>query len=97
MKEDDLGRYSPGRLLISFLIRWSISKKIGIFDFALGDEDYKKSWSNTTCNLFSYVKLISFYAIILYILIKIRLILKSSNKNNFLLKILLSYKKHIIK
>ena len=56
MKEGNLDRYSPGRLLIALLIRWSISKKLEVFDFTLGDEGYKKSWSNKNSYLFNYVE-----------------------------------------
>ena len=92
MKEGNLDRYSPGRLLISLLIRWSIAKKIEIFDFTLGDEDYKKSWSNSTGTLFNYVQLNSFRGFLLYFLIKIKLILKSYDKKNYLIKIILFIK-----
>ena len=76
MKEENLKKYSPGRLLISLLVRWSISKKLEIFDFTLGDEDYKKSWSNASSVLFNHIKLISLRGFILYILLKIKLIYK---------------------
>ena len=93
MKEGNLDRYSPGRLLISLLIRWSITKKIKVFDFTLGDEDYKKSWSNNTDSLFNHVQLNTLNGFPLYFLIKIKLILKSSSKKNYLRKIILAIKK----
>ena len=86
MKEGELDRYSPGRLLISLLIRWSISKKIKIFDFTLGEENYKKSWSNSTDELYNYIKLITLRGFILYYLIKIKLIIKSLDNNNLFKK-----------
>jgi len=76
MKEENLRKYSPGRLLISLLIRWSIAKKLKIFDFTLGDEEYKKSWSNRFSTLHNHIMLNSFHGFILYSLIKIKLILK---------------------
>ena len=72
--------YSPSRLLISFLIRWSISKKINIFDFTLGDEKYKTDWSNSSQIIFNYCKLINFKNFYYYIFIKIFLFLKKFNK-----------------
>jgi CelD/BcsL family acetyltransferase involved in cellulose biosynthesis len=72
--------YSPGRLLISFLIRWSISKKINIFDFTLGDEKYKTDWSNSSLIIYNYCKLINFKAICYYIYLKIFFSLKKFNK-----------------
>ena len=72
--------YSPSRLLISFLIRWSISKKIKIFDFTLGNEKYKINWSNSSQIIFNYCKLINFKSFYYYIFIKIFLFLKKFNK-----------------
>ena len=86
MKEGILDRYSPGRLLISLLIRWSIMKKIKVFDFTLGDEGYKKSWSNNMDGLFNYIKLNSLRGFLLFFLIKIKLILKSLDNKNYLRK-----------
>lgn len=51
-------RYSPGRLLVHFLIRFCIKKKFFFFDFLLGDENYKKNWSNETNKIFYYIKVI---------------------------------------
>ena len=84
MKEDNLKKYSPGRLLISLLVRWSIAKKMQIFDFTLGDEGYKKSWANRSSALHNYIQLSSLRGLILYILIKIKLILKLIYKKNIL-------------
>jgi CelD/BcsL family acetyltransferase involved in cellulose biosynthesis len=72
--------YSPGRLLISFLIRWSISKKINIFDFTLGNEKYKTDWSNSSHVIFNYCKLINFRAFYYYIFIKFFFFLRKFNK-----------------
>ena len=76
MKEKNLGKFSPGRLLIALLVRWSLSKKIEIFDFTLGGESYKKNWSNRSSFLFNHIQLISWRGFILYFLLKIKLILK---------------------
>ena len=92
MKEGNLSRYSPGRLLISLLIRWSISKKIKLFDFALGEEEYKKSWSNKTVSLYNFAKLNTFNGLLFYSAIKIKLILKSMDKKKYLRKIFLIFK-----
>ena len=93
MKEGNLDRYSPGRLLISSLIRWAIKEKIKIFDFTLGDEDYKKSWSNNTGSLFNHIQVNTLNGFLLFLLIKIKLILKSFSKKNYLKKIILTIKK----
>lgn len=83
MKDGKLGRYSPGRLLISLLIRWSISKKLEIFDFTLGEENYKKSWSSNVSSLFNFVESRSLKGLYLFFLIKIKLILKQIYKQNY--------------
>ncbi len=87
MKEDQLSKYSPGRLLIALLIRWSISKKLEVFDFTLGDEGYKKSWSNKNSYLFNYVESKSLNGFNLFLLIKLKLFLKQIDKKNYLKKI----------
>ena len=40
----DLQRYSPGRLLMEWVLRWSCENKIDIYDFSIGEEDYKQDW-----------------------------------------------------
>ena len=92
IKESEFSRYSPGRLLISLLIRWSISKKLEAFDFTLGDESYKKSWSNKDSYLYNYVKLNTLNGFYLFPLIKLKLFLKSLDKKNYLRKLLLTIK-----
>ena len=87
IKEGEFSRYSPGRLLISLLIRWSISKKLKTFDFTLGDENYKKSWSNKNSYLFNYVESKSLNGFNFFLLIKLKLFLKQIDKKNYLRKI----------
>lgn len=53
-------RFSPGRLLVHFLIRFCIKKKITFFDFLLGEENYKKNWCNETDKIYYYIKIINF-------------------------------------
>ena len=40
--------YSPGRLLLEYLIQWSIEQRLKVFDFTVGDEEYKKEWTRFT-------------------------------------------------
>jgi CelD/BcsL family acetyltransferase involved in cellulose biosynthesis len=49
-------KYSPGKILIFNLIKWSIEQKNEIFDFTIGSEDYKKEWVNKTVKLYQYFK-----------------------------------------
>ena len=76
MKEDSVKQFSPGKLLLYLLIRWSISKKLRFFDFGLGEEIYKKKWSNKTINTYNYIRLKSLKGIFFYIILKSRSIIK---------------------
>ena len=51
------GKYSPGRILQEELIKWSIRNKFKIFDFTIGNESYKKIWTNDVIKIFFYIKL----------------------------------------
>ena len=77
MKEDDVKKFSPGKLLLSLLIRWAISKKINYFDFGIGQEAYKKSWTNKSENIYQYIKLKKIKAVPFYLIIKARQIIKN--------------------
>ena len=35
-------KFSPGKVLISYLIELSVNNRLAVFDFGLGDENYKK-------------------------------------------------------
>ena len=93
MKEERFRKYSPGRLLISSLIEWSIEKRLKFFDFTFGDEIYKKSWSNRENLLFNYIHLNSFNGFYLFLLIKFKLFLKQIDKKNYLRKTFIAIRK----
>ena len=66
----DWKKYSPGRLLLLELLKWSIEKKLKFFDFTVGGEAYKKDWCNIEIDLFEVSSASSFLGrIYLYILI----------------------------
>lgn len=48
-------RYSPGRLLLENLIEWSYQTGLAIFDFTIGDEEYKKNWCDEERPLYEYM------------------------------------------
>jgi CelD/BcsL family acetyltransferase involved in cellulose biosynthesis len=77
---NEYNKYSPGKILISFLIKWSSINKIKIFDFGLGEESYKKYWSNNTTELFRYIYFKTTKGLIIYVLIKIFLFCKFLKK-----------------
>ena len=73
---EKFNKYSPGKVLISYLIEWSINNKIDFFDFGLGDENYKKYWSNFNENLFRYFEFRTFKGLVAYLFIKFYLLIK---------------------
>jgi len=48
--------YSPGRLILEHLIQWSIEQGLKVFDFTVGEEEYKKAWCNLELKLFEILK-----------------------------------------
>ncbi len=49
------GKYSPGRLLLLELIKWSINSGLKYFDFTVGGEAYKKYWCNIEVELYETI------------------------------------------
>ena len=45
-------KYSPGRLLLLELLKWSINNGLKFFDFTVDGEAYKKDWCNREIDLF---------------------------------------------
>ena len=48
-------KYSPGSILLYFLVKFFFENKIELFDFGIGDESYKKKWSNINFDTFEYM------------------------------------------
>ena len=85
---DEFGKFSPGRILISLLIKWSISKKLNFFDFTFCDEVYKKSWSNFNSEYFNHVSSRSFLGLIFVFLFKLKYLIKNYDKNKKFINII---------
>ena len=51
--DDQWARYSPGRLIIEDMIRWSYEQGLKVFDFGEGDEAFKTEFADETVPLFS--------------------------------------------
>jgi CelD/BcsL family acetyltransferase involved in cellulose biosynthesis len=51
---DKYAKYSPGRHHIHHLIQSAISQQMEVFDFTIGDEEYKKHWSDHELPLLRY-------------------------------------------
>jgi CelD/BcsL family acetyltransferase involved in cellulose biosynthesis len=48
----DVWRYSPGRLLTESLIQWSFAHGLKIFDFGIGDDEYKYKYCDIEIPLY---------------------------------------------
>jgi CelD/BcsL family acetyltransferase involved in cellulose biosynthesis len=79
-------KYSPGRILLQYLIKWSIDNNIKKLDFTIGDEKYKKDWSNRNEFLFSYLESNTIFYLLNYFLLYIKIILKNFLKKSVILK-----------
>ena len=70
--------FSPGKQLIIYLIDWSNKNNIKIFDFGLGEENYKKYWSNYSINLYRYISFRRIKGLVIFLAIKIYFRLKET-------------------
>ena len=71
-------KYSPGRIHIQELIKWSIENSIDKFDFTIGEEEYKKDWVNKEDFLSSHVKLNNYLHIFYYFFTFLKIFVKKS-------------------
>ena len=58
--EQKWGKFSPGRLLLEYLIKWAISARLDIFDFTIGAESYKEIWCDLEMPLYRIVEAVSY-------------------------------------
>ena len=52
-------KFSPGKILLQFLLEWAVNNSYSVFDFTIGAENYKKVYCNSKFELFNYVKFVS--------------------------------------
>jgi CelD/BcsL family acetyltransferase involved in cellulose biosynthesis len=52
----NFAKYSPGNILLTHLMKWSIENQFNVFDFTLGAEYYKVAWSDSYLTLYEYSK-----------------------------------------
>ena len=64
-------KFSPGKVLISYLIELSVNNRLAVFDFGLGDENYKKYWSNNTNIILRHLDYKTFKGLAFYCLAKV--------------------------
>ena len=51
----ELSRFGPGRAHLHELLRHAIAQGIECFDFTVGDEPYKRDWSDTDINVYDHL------------------------------------------
>jgi CelD/BcsL family acetyltransferase involved in cellulose biosynthesis len=70
---DKFKSFSPGKLLIYELINWCKENNIAVFDFGIGEEVYKKYWSNYSINMYRYLSFKGMKGLIVYLFLRIYL------------------------
>ena len=78
-------KYSPGRIILEFLINQSKQDNLKFFDLTVGDEEYKKYWTNISEKIFNYKKNNTFFALLFEFIFIIKNIIKKNKKLYFLL------------
>src|SRR5262249_31587941 len=51
----ELGRFGPGRAHLNELIRHAVARQFARFDFTVGDEPYKRDWSDSELALHDHL------------------------------------------
>ena len=54
-ERNELSRFGPGNALLYRMFRWCFDNGVRVFDFTLGDEPYKRFWSDHTLELYDLV------------------------------------------
>ena len=52
--DGELARFGPGRAYLHELLRRAIGRGLGYFDFTVGDESYKREWSDLELRLYDH-------------------------------------------
>ena len=65
-------KYSPGKILLEYLMEWACKNRIKTFDFTEGYANYKKNWSNTKIFLHSTIVPFNFKANLILFIYKLK-------------------------
>ena len=76
--------FSPGKLLIHELIKWSRKNNISIFDFGIGEEVYKKYWSNDFMKIFKHIDYRGLKGLIFFYILKFYFKMKTFSRRPLL-------------
>ena len=68
---NEYNNFKPGKILIIKLIKWCFENNIKIFDFGLGEEKYKKHFSNYSLNIHKYIYHRNFKGYFLSLILKL--------------------------
>jgi CelD/BcsL family acetyltransferase involved in cellulose biosynthesis len=70
---EEFNSFSPGKILINYLINWTIKNDLEVFDFGIGEETYKKYWSNYSTKIFRHLDYRGVKGFLIFLIIKIYL------------------------
>ena len=87
-------KYSPGKILLLFLLKWSFDNDYKIFDFTGGNEKYKYLWKNNSFPLYNLIYANTFFGKIILLVEFSKPLIK---KIPFLNKIILFIYRRFIK
>ncbi len=90
-------KYSPGRILLEYLVEWSFKNKVEVFDFCVGNERYKFDWTNNSMKVSEKKIIKNFRGFLFFCMLEIFLNMKKIYKNSLLLKQLIPADSVIIK
>ena len=68
---EEFNSFSPGKILIYYLINWAIKNDLKVFDFGIGEESYKKYWSNFSTRIFRHLNYKGVKGFVVFLIIKI--------------------------
>lgn len=71
MFTEEFNSYSPGKILIYYLINWAIKNDLRVFDFGIGEETYKKYWSNFSTRIFRHLDYKGVKGFVVFLIMKI--------------------------
>ena len=70
---EEFNSFSPGKILINYLINWTVKNDLEVFDFGIGEENYKKYWSNSSTRIFRHLNYKGAKGFLVFLIIKIYL------------------------
>ncbi len=76
--DNEFKRYSPGKILLKYIIDDAENNLFDYFDLTIGSENYKKDYSNRKLNSALFLKSKSLKGFIYIFLVKIKLIIKKN-------------------